>query len=152
MSTNKNLYDFCRWNETERVVRILNNFKDIDVLYENGSFFDFAISKNNSEICKALLDYFENKQFPVKNVQYQEEKSKLIEILENATDSVELSIEMKNILSPYINFESSEDDRLNDSFFNRSFNIWYNNNMNKNNIFTCFHMLHVKITNYIFAY
>ena len=118
MSTNKNLYDFCRWNETERVVRILNNFKDIDVLYENGSFFDFAISKNNSEICKALLDYFENKQFPVKNVQYQEEKSKLIEILENATDSVELSIEMKNILSPYINFESSEDDRLNDSFFN----------------------------------
>ena len=69
MSTNKNLYDFCRWNETERVVRILNNFKDIDVLYENGSFFDFAISKNNSEICKALLDYFENKQFPVKNVQ-----------------------------------------------------------------------------------
>ena len=118
MSTNKNLYDFCRWNETERVVRILNNFKDIDVLYENGSFFDFAISKNNSEICKALLDYFENKQFPVKNVQYQEEKSKLIEILENATDSVELSIEMKNILSSYINFESSEDDRLNDSFFN----------------------------------
>ena len=118
MSTNKNLYDFCRWNETERVVRILNNFKDIDVLYENGSFFDFAISKNNFEICKSLLDYFENKQFPVKNVQYQEEKSKLIEILENASDSVELSIEMKNILSPYINFESSEDDRLNDSFFN----------------------------------
>jgi hypothetical protein len=49
---------------------------------------------------------------------YQEEKNKLIEILENATDSVELSIEMKNILLPYINFESSEDDRLNDSFFN----------------------------------
>ena len=118
MSTNKNLYDFCRWNETEQVVRILNNFKDIDVLYENGSFFDFAISKNNFEICKSLLDFFENKQFPIKDVQYQEEKNKLIEILENATDSVELSIEMKNILSPYINFESSEDDRLNDSFFN----------------------------------
>jgi len=116
--TNKTLYNFCIWNDTKTILELLYTFDDINVLYENGSFFYSAISKENIEVCKALLDYFENKQFPIKDVQYQEERSKLIEILENATDSVELSIEMKNILSPYINFESSEDDRLNDSFFN----------------------------------
>ena len=116
--TNKTLYNFCIWNDTKTILELLYTFDDINVLYENGSFFYSALSKENIEVCKALLDYFENKQFPIKDVQYQEERSKLIEILENATDSVELSIEMKNILSSYINFESSEDDRLNDSFFN----------------------------------
>jgi hypothetical protein len=116
--TNKTLYNFCIWNDTKTILELLYTFDDINVLYENGSFFYSAISKENIEVCKALLDYFENKQFRIKDVQYQEERSKLIEILENATDSVELSIEMKNILSSYINFESSEDDRLNDSFFN----------------------------------
>jgi hypothetical protein len=97
---------------------LLEIFDNIDILYENGIFFNFAISKGNVEICKALITYFEDKQFPTKSTEYQEAKDKLIEILENATDSVELSIEMKNILSSYINFEFSEDDRLNDSFFN----------------------------------
>ncbi len=118
MSANRTLYDFCRWDDTKRVQELLDLFDDIDILYENGAFFDFAISKENIEICKVLLDYFEIKQFPIKNTEYKEAKNKLIEILENATDSIELSIEMKNILSPYINFECSEDNRLNDSFFN----------------------------------
>jgi hypothetical protein len=133
--TNKSLYNFCGWNDTKRVQQLLDTFDDIDILYENGSFFDFAISKGNVEICKALITYFENKQFPTKNTEYQEAKDKLIEILENATDSVDLSLEMKVVLTPYVNFESSEDDRLNDSFldeidiaFNNSDEISFNLN------------------------
>lgn len=115
---NKTLYNFCIWNDTKTVLELLCTFDDINILYENGAFFNSTISKNNFEICEKLLDYFENKQFSSKNIEYEEAKNKLIEILENATDSIELSIEMKNILSPYINFECSEDNRLNDSFFN----------------------------------
>jgi len=122
MNYNDILYNYCCWNDTNQIIKILDRYNkdsdEINILYENGAFLNSSISKNNFEMCKSLLDFFENKQFPIKDVQYQEERSKLIEILENATDSVELSIEMKNILSSYINFESSEDDRLNDSFFN----------------------------------
>lgn len=114
--TSKSLYNFCGWNDTKKVQELLNLFDDIDILYENGAFFDFAISKGNVEICKALITYFEDKQFPIKNTKYEEAKTKLIEILENATDSVALPTEMKEILSPYIDFEGSEHDTLNDSF------------------------------------
>lgn len=116
--SNKSLYNFCGWNDTKRVQELLDLFDDIDILYENGVFFDLAISKNNVEICKFLLSYFETKQFPIKNSKYQEAREKLVEILENATDSVELSPEIKEVLSPYIDFESSEHNTLNDSFSN----------------------------------
>ena len=116
--SNKSLYNFCGWNDTKRVQELLDLFDDIDILYENGVFFDLAISKGNVEICKSLLNYFETKQFPIKNSKYQEAREKLVEILENATDSVELSPEIKEVLSPYIDFESSEHNTLNNSFSN----------------------------------
>lgn len=112
MSTNKDLYDFCRWNETEQVKQILNNFNDIDVLYEEGSFFSFAISKNNTEICSALLKYFNEVQFPIKenNYEYQLHKNKLYKVLQEAVDMYEFSEEMKQVLLPYIKFGDSENE------------------------------------------
>ena len=116
--SNYNLYHYCRRNFTEKAIDILEKSKDIDILYEEGVFFRFAISKGNVEICKSLLEYFENKQFPLKNKDYEEVKEKLTEILENAIDEVELSPEMQEVLRPYVNFDNSFEDRLNDSFLN----------------------------------
>ncbi len=113
----EDLYDYCRWNDSENVKNLLNKFSDfIDVLDDRGIFLRLAISGDNLEMLRSLLTYFEEKQFPRKNTEYEEAKNKLIEILENATDSVDLSPEMKQVLSPYIDFEGSEHDTLNDSF------------------------------------
>ena len=114
----ENLYSYCRWNDTEEVINILQQSSDIDILYENGRLFDFALSENNYEICKSLLEYFENKQFPFKNKDYEEAKEKLTEILENAIDGIDLSPEMQEVLRSYVNFDNSFEDRLNDSFLN----------------------------------
>ena len=116
MSKNKDLYDFCNWNETKYVQSVLSRFNNLDVLYEEGILFRFAISKGNSDICGSLLKYFDEVQFPIKNKSYEEAKEKLTDILENATDGVELSQGMKEVLAPYIDFEGSIDERLNDSF------------------------------------
>ncbi len=106
--------DFCSANDTSSVKQMLDIFDNIDILYDHGIFFDFAISKGNEEICNALLTYFENKQFPVKNREYEDAKKKLVEVLENATDNIDLSLEMKKVLSPYIDFEGSVDSRDHD--------------------------------------
>jgi hypothetical protein len=116
--SNYNLYHYCRRDYTEKAVAILEKSNDIDVFYEDGIFFKFAISKSNVEMCKSLLEYFNNKQFPIHNQDYEEAKEKLTEILEGAIDGLELSQEMKEALAPYINFEDSIDERLNDSFLN----------------------------------
>lgn len=113
---NSTLYNFCCANETRYALIILDSFNDIDVLYKEGVFFDLAVANKNISICKALLNYFETTQFPVKNQRYEEAKEKLTEVLENATDGIELSKEMKEVLAPYIDFEDSIDERLNDSF------------------------------------
>ena len=114
MNYNDILYSFCCRNDTDQVKTIFKRFNkntdELDALYSHGWLFNIAISKNNVEICKMLLDFFENKQFPIKNNEYAEAKEKLKEILENATDSIELSPEMKQVLSPYLNFEDSDSD------------------------------------------
>jgi hypothetical protein len=133
---NDSLYTFCCQNNTYNTELMLKTFKELDVLYEEGSFFNFAISKNNIEICKALLDYFENKQFPIKDAKYEEGKNKLKEILENATDSIELSSEMKHELSPYLDFEGDLDSRLQEfnKVENSDYQLWINSLQTENRI------------------
>ena len=53
-------------------------------------------------------------KFPIKNKAYEEDKSKLIVILENITSEMKLTSEMKKVLSPYIDFEDSVDSRDHD--------------------------------------
>lgn len=108
------IYNFCCSDDTKYVNTLLSNFDDIDILYKNGILFDIAIGNKNTEICKSLLEYFEEKQFAVKNDRYEKAKEKLIEILENAIDDLDIPLEMKEVLSPYINFDNSfDEDRLN---------------------------------------
>ena len=113
---NDSLYTFFCRDNFSNISLILRTFDGINILHENGFFLSCAISKDNFEVCKALLDYFEIRQFPEKNAKYEEVRDKLIEILENITSEMKLSSEMKEILSPYIDFEGSEHDTLNDSF------------------------------------
>jgi hypothetical protein len=112
----EDLYDYCRWNDSKNVKKLLKKSSDIDILDDRGIFLRLAISGNNLEILKSLLTYFEEKQFSTKNTEYHQVREKLVEILENATDSIELSPEIKEVLSPYIDFENSDHNTLNDSF------------------------------------
>ena len=109
---NQFLYSDLRCNDTYRAKDMLNTSKDINVLYQEGAFFRFVIKNNNVETCSALLTYFETKQFSKKNTEYQEAKEKLIEILENAICEREIPKEMKQVLSPYLDFEGDLYSRL----------------------------------------
>ena len=109
---NYNLYHYCRRNYTEKIIETLKEGKDINVLYQEGIFFRFAIKDNNLETCSALLTYFEQKQFPNKDDKYLEARDQLQEVLENAICEREISKEMKQVLSPYLNFEDEVDSRL----------------------------------------
>jgi len=125
---NNNLYTFFCTDNTNNIKKVLECFNEIDILYENGIFLEFAISKGNVDICSALLNYFEDKQFSIKSRDYEEAKDKLIEILENITSDMQLASEMKQVLSPYIDFEDSVDSRDHDfDEFNLNFPISYEN-------------------------
>lgn len=110
------LSDRISWNDKSLVCDLLERNKDLDITYKDGKFFIMAVEDNNIEIVKILLDYFNDNQlvkYTTGSAEYLLLKNKLRDILEIAIEDVDLSREMKEALSPYIDFEGSEN---NDSF------------------------------------
>lgn len=105
------------WKNKFFVQDVLLHNKDLDLLYRNGKFFNMAIENNCTDISEALLEYFKKNQlgkYDSKSEEYDNLKSRLVEVIEIAIDEVNLSSEMKKVLSPYINFEGSDTDTIND--------------------------------------
>jgi hypothetical protein len=120
----KNYYDLCSaivYDYYDTVNYILSRDKNIDLRYKNGNLFIQAVEGNRVEILKLLIEYYQNNQLDKQiksSSEYNVLKSNLINILQTAIEDVMLSPEMKEVLSPYINFEGSEHNTLNDSFLN----------------------------------
>ena len=51
MNYNDILYNYCCWNDTNQIIKILDKYNkdsdEINILYENGAFLNSSISKNN---------------------------------------------------------------------------------------------------------
>jgi hypothetical protein len=124
MKLHTSLSDRIGAKKYSMVMNILNNNKELDVTYNEGEFFIVAIKNNSVDIVKALLDYFKYNQLENPDNNRIEDMSKtdqllitkICNILDVATQDIKLSQKMKEVLSPYIDFEGSEHNTLNDSF------------------------------------
>lgn len=94
------LYSFCCRDKADCALIILNSFDDIDIMYNDGDIIRVMISKNQATLLRAALDYFENKQFPIKDDGYKEKSQKLIETLEEFSDGS--NAEISRLVSEYI--------------------------------------------------
>jgi len=107
-------------SQNEKLVNdILSSNNNLNVLHGEGTFFIRSIENNNIKIVQSLLEYFEKNQlskYDSMSIEHYNLKNQLIEIINIAIDEVNLSSEMKEVLSPYIDFEGSEHNTLNDSF------------------------------------
>ena len=92
---------YCCWSDEEGAIRMLEMFDDIDVLYGEPETIRIIIANDQVRLLRVALDYFEHKQFPVKDEKYQEASEKLKEILEDATDGTGIAPEIKALISEY---------------------------------------------------
>jgi hypothetical protein len=122
------LFNNCRWNESRSVSKILDNKSDIDLTYNNGIYFRFAIKHNNVEMLNTLLQYFEKTklQGDFEN-QYAIPcaKQQLQQILQDAVKSFDISEKIQKVLDNYIPKEedSDQEQEIEDitiPFFNKS--------------------------------
>lgn len=105
------LSDRIGWKSKELVEDILRKNIDLDLTYNEGELFTLAVENNCVEITKKLLSYVNDNQLAKYNsgsTEYLLLKNKLRDILETAIEDIEVSQEMKEVLSLYINFEGSE--------------------------------------------
>ena len=112
---NKNTYfklaDYLSLGKFSRAITIIkDNPTELDITYDKGIFFDFAIKYNNTEMLSILINYFEQTQLQsdIDSREYQLAKYNLRKILENAVDSFKISEEMAKVLAPYLPQEEED--------------------------------------------
>lgn len=105
------LFDFCRWNSSDRVQSLLSSSSNIDIFYDNGKFFDLAISNNSPVILKALLNYFEQKKLIYQGDERLKFEYKLKNILYEYSSQYNLPEEISELISPYLEgFDNDSDE------------------------------------------
>jgi len=108
----------CR-NDHKEVLILLEQDTSLDMGHDEGTFFNMSIESGNTKIVQTLLDYFNKNQlakYTSSSTEYLLLKTKMRDMLEVAIEDVSLSEEMKQVLSPYIDFEGSEHGTI-DNFF-----------------------------------
>ena len=108
---NTMLYNYVRWDDNKNVIKMLNNYAEIDLTYEGGIYFKIAIKHNNKEVLSALLEHFEKIQLKEKeldSMDYKLLKYELRKILEESIDSFEISEEIEKVLAPYLPQEEED--------------------------------------------
>lgn len=110
------IYSYCSLSQFERARKLLeDNYKNIDTMYEDGAFFDFAISKNNVEMLSSLLNnyYYKNnlKGDPQSyDLEQKLAKHNIQQVLSNAINTFSVSPKIEDVLKKYnISIQESDD-------------------------------------------
>lgn len=127
--THIKLSNYCSWDQSENVDRILNQSTDIDLTYNDNIYFKLTIKHNNTKILGILLNYYEKTQLQgdSNSLEYKIAKHKLQTVLQEAVNSVDISEEMQIVLDKYLPKEEDSDLELDDlediqiSYFSNNF-------------------------------
>ena len=122
-STYSDLANAISRNSKESTCSILQKDQTLDLFYKEGKFFILAVELGNIDITSLLLDYFSKCQlskYEYRSQEYTLLKNKMKETLEIASEDVELSDEIKDALSPYLNIHSDDEGTERDSLFDKS--------------------------------
>jgi|GEM_PF-3911884 len=98
------LSNYCRWNQSENAIRIMNEDQNIDIKHKDGEVFLFAIENNNPTILNNLIKYYEKNQLKgdFESIEYKVAKHKLQQILQDAVNTFTPSEEIQEVLEKYL--------------------------------------------------
>jgi hypothetical protein len=119
MNNYQDLSTYICWNNKyslKWVSDVLKSNKNFDVMHNEGRLFWMSIELGNVKITKALLKYFEENQlgkYEEGSHEYHKLKCQMRDILEIAIEDVDLTEEMEELLSKYIDFTDEEAEREN---------------------------------------
>lgn len=111
------LSNYCSWDQTENLDRILSQNVGIDLTYNNGIYFRLSIKHNNTKTLNSLLQYYEqtNLKGDFESIEYKVAKHKLQQILQDAINTFTPSKEIQEILEKYLPKEDVDSEQdLND--------------------------------------
>lgn len=94
------LADYVSWDDNKKVSEVLNQERDIDLLYDDGIYFKLSIKHDNVKMLNFLLQYYEQTNF--KSSEYKTAKYNLQQVLKDAVNTFALSEEIQEVLVKYL--------------------------------------------------
>jgi len=100
----KLLSDYCRWDDSNSVIKLLKQNFIIDLTYNDGIYFRLSIKHNNIKMLNSILQYYEqtNLKGDSNSLEYKVAKYKLQQILQDAVNTFTPSKEMEVVLEKYL--------------------------------------------------
>lgn len=110
------LWNRCRTGSTQGAKEILAANNALDLTYDSGGCFKFAINANNPVLLELLLRYYEHQKLSCnrESLEYKQALFNLRKILDDAEDMFYFSKEVKKVLQPYYSVEGDEGDSSDD--------------------------------------
>lgn len=98
------LADYVSWDDTKKVSDMLNRYKNIDLVYDDGIYFKLSIKHDNIKMLNFLLQYYEqtNLKGDSNSLEHKVAKYKLQQILQDAVNTFTPSKEMEVVLEKYL--------------------------------------------------
>lgn len=98
------LADYVSWDDTKKVSDMLNRYKNIDLVYDDGIYFKLSIKHDNIKMLNFLLQYYEqtNLKGDSNSLEYKVAKHKLQQILQDAVNTFTPSKEIQEVLEKYL--------------------------------------------------
>lgn len=105
------LSNYCSWDQTENLDRVLSQNTDIDLTYNDGIYFRLSIKHNSIKMLNSLLQYYEqnNLKGDSNSLEYKVAKYKLQQILQDAVNTFNPSKEIQEVLEKYLPKEADSD-------------------------------------------
>ena len=109
------LFHYCLWNKPDDIIKLLDKCPtNVDLLRDDGEYFNIALSKGYVEVFMVLMDYYEETmlQGDKDSAEYQLNRHNLQLVLSDITENTELTEEIAERLIPYgIGSESTDTDQ-----------------------------------------
>jgi hypothetical protein len=109
------LFHYCSWNKPDDIIKLLDKCPtNVDLLEDDGEYFNIALSKGYVEVFMVLMDYYEETmlQKDKDSAEYQLNRHNLQVVLSDLTEKTELPEEIVERLISYgIGSESTDTDQ-----------------------------------------
>ena len=111
-NVSKQLYDFCRYNIPKKAIELLNSNDGIDLFYEKGYSFFFAIKNKDAKLLSKMIKYHMKDINPVPEERTLEENIhvyKLKTVIEEFESRHDIPEEVEELLEPFLCSSYSEE-------------------------------------------
>lgn len=103
---NIQLSNYCRWNDNKSIIQFFNKNDEVNMMYNEGIFFKFAFKHENSNMLHTLLDFYYDQydlDQPIENYNFEQKEKKynLLQVLQDCTETYDLSEEIEKTLQEY---------------------------------------------------